>query len=646
MLASTCDGDLFVWGCGLTHQLANRPRDVSNPADADEEPADELRPYRVSSKQLQKRFVMLADGGAQHSVELAWDGTYSTPSQDGAGTGQAAASSAQAAEGLNAGVASDALEPPAKRRATEQELADKSTGFAFGTGAGTTPTAFGASSAGSVVFGFSAGTAQASSTLQPAGGASSGALGSGFGGSFGSSFGSFGSSFGNSSSSFGGSFGSSFGQSGGGASAGTFSFGFGDKAVSFGLPAVPAAPESNTKELLQLPDFTTEQLPVGDVFVHGSGECDQLGLGDVVRERKKPTLMKSLQGKSICEIAVGAMHVLCVSAGGAIYSWGCNDDGALGRPSSDGSDGGPSDVEPHLVTMPCGVVVRHVSCGDGHSCAVDSNRRVWLWGTYKDSNGYIGIMQKRKQESEVMEKSAEPTLVLEGCLQIASGANHTVALAAPSSGGRKQVFAWGSNATGQLGLQDGCGFSERTLPCSGSVAGLAPREGGGCELDGEQVVRLHVTDGSVRSAGSMTAEQVQQAVAQGATKLVLQSADRDVPKTEKQKLLRPQEVPLPDAASGGPGELVASGVHASAECSFVTFQGGAVFGCGLNGDGQVGLGYMSMAVQQLQAVSAVHGASWLGGGLHSTAALAGGRVFSWGKAEECGLGLGAKASCA
>ena len=117
MLASTCDGDLFVWGCGLTHQLANRPRDVSNPADADEEPADELRPYRVSSKQLQKRFVMLADGGAQHSVELAWDGTYSTPSQDGAGTGQAAASSAQAAEGLNAGVASDALEPPAKRRA-------------------------------------------------------------------------------------------------------------------------------------------------------------------------------------------------------------------------------------------------------------------------------------------------------------------------------------------------------------------------------------------------------------------------------------------------------------------------------------------------------------------------------------------------
>ena len=77
MLASSVDGDVFVWGCGLTHQLANRPRDVSNPVDIDDEPADELRPYRISSKQLEKRFVMVADGGAQHTVELAWDTSYS-----------------------------------------------------------------------------------------------------------------------------------------------------------------------------------------------------------------------------------------------------------------------------------------------------------------------------------------------------------------------------------------------------------------------------------------------------------------------------------------------------------------------------------------------------------------------------------------
>jgi len=623
MLASTEGGDLFVWGCGLTHQLANRPRDVSNPTDADEEPADELRPYQVSSKQLQNRFVIVADGGAQHSVELAWGGEYSTLSQEGA---------APVGASVSAVVSSDpASEPPLKRRATEKEVTDgmqvssddagklipafgtspesvKPTGFGFGGGASTSGTAFGTGSAGSVVFGFGTGT-----PAQADGAGTSGSFGGGFGSGFGSGF----------------------GQSG--SSTGAVTFGFGSQAVTFGTAADAAGASTKIKELDELPDFATEKVPVGDVFVHGSGECDQLGLGDDMRERKKPTLLKSLIGKSICEIAVGAMHVLCLSTGGAVYCWGCNDDGALGRAPSDGWDGGPSDVEPHPVTMPSGVAVRHVSCGDCHSCALDEKGRAWLWGTYKDSNGYIGIAHKRKQETEVLEKSAEPTLVLEGCVQVASGANHTVALAAPS--GHNQVFAWGSNATGQLGLQDACGFSERTLPCSGSVAGLSPREGGGCEVAGEQVVRIHQADGSVRAATSMTAEQVQQAVVQGASALVLQVAEREVPKPEKQKLLQPQHVPL----EVGAGEHVASAVHASAECSFVTFEDGAVFGCGLNGDGQVGLGFVSMAVQQLQAVPAVRRASWIGGGLHSTAALVDGRVFTWGKAEECGIGLGEKA---
>ena len=110
MLATTMEGDLFVWGCGLTHQLGNRPRDVSNPYDADEEPQDELRPYRVSSKQLEQRFVMVADGGAQHTVELAWDGSYGKPQP-------AEAAVSVEVEGRSQEAPSD--EPPLKRRAVE-----------------------------------------------------------------------------------------------------------------------------------------------------------------------------------------------------------------------------------------------------------------------------------------------------------------------------------------------------------------------------------------------------------------------------------------------------------------------------------------------------------------------------------------------
>ena len=599
MLATSEDGDAFVWGCGLTHQLGNRPRDVQNPSDREEDPEDELRPYKVSSKQLETRFVMLADGGAQHSVELAWDKSYSKLQADDTGTGPLP-------EGQGNDV--EATEPPAKRRLTEAGQADdalavKPTGFSFGA-TGTGSVSFGTSNA-PVVFGFSD---QTSSNA-------------GFSGSFG--FGQKAPDVGPMTFGFGGSTSSSTPAA---------TFGSGTFGNTFG-----AAPESQRKSLSELPDFSrSDEVPVGDVFVHGSGECDQLGLGDDIRERRKPTLLKELVGRQICEIAVGAMHVLCVSAGGGLYSWGCNDDGALGRVSSDGSDGRPADVEPNKVDMPNGVAVRKVSCGDCHSCALDDRGRVWLWGTYKDSNGYIGIVHKRKQETEVLEKSAEPTLVLEGCSVLASGANHTVALV--NTLGTRKVVAWGSNATGQLGLSDnlGCGLAEKIL--SGSVEGLAARDGGGCEVSGEAVVRLQDTNGTEKGADKMTLQELQQALAKGAS-LVVQAPDREVPKAEKKNLLHPQEMSL---STAGVEASNVEAVFASAECTFITVNDGTVFGCGLNGDGQVGLGFASMAVQTLRPVARVQNASWLGGGLHSTAALAKGRVFTWGKAEECGLGLGDK----
>ena len=686
MLATSEDGDAFVWGCGLTHQLGNRPRDVQNPSDREEDPEDELRPYKVSSKQLETRFVMLADGGAQHSVELAWDKSYSKLQADDTGPGPVGQGTVPlpSFHTIPQEQANDveATEPPAKRRLIEAEAeaeeetemsqmsfpgfgsltaddgkwkcdtcslrwetsviqckacesyqpglseeaianmeaqkeaqqsetiakfqtasAVKPTGFSFGA-TGTGSVSFGTSNA-PVVFGFSD---QTSSNA-------------GFSGSFG--FGQKAPDVGPMTFGFGGSTSSSTPAA---------TFGSGTFGNTFG-----AAPESQRKSLSELPDFSrSDEVPVGDVFVHGSGECDQLGLGDDIRERRKPTLLKELVGRQICEIAVGAMHVLCVSAGGGLYSWGCNDDGALGRVSSDGSDGRPADVEPNKVDMPNGVAVRKVSCGDCHSCALDDRGRVWLWGTYKDSNGYIGIVHKRKQETEVLEKSAEPTLVLEGCSVLASGANHTVALV--NTLGTRKVVAWGSNATGQLGLSDnlGCGLAEKIL--SGSVEGLAARDGGGCEVSGEAVVRLQDTNGTEKGADKMTLQELQQALAKGAS-VVVQAPEREVPKAEKKNLLHPQQMSL---STAGVEASNVEAVFASAECTFITVNDGTVFGCGLNGDGQVGLGFASMAVQTLRPVARVQNASWLGGGLHSTAALAKGRVFTWGKAEECGLGLGDK----
>ena len=129
MLATSEDGDAFVWGCGLTHQLGNRPRDVQNPSDREEDPEDELRPYKVSSKQLETRFVMLADGGAQHSVELAWDKSYSKLQADDTGPGPVGQGTVPlpSFHTIPQEQANDveATEPPAKRRLIEAEAEEE-----------------------------------------------------------------------------------------------------------------------------------------------------------------------------------------------------------------------------------------------------------------------------------------------------------------------------------------------------------------------------------------------------------------------------------------------------------------------------------------------------------------------------------------
>mmetsp|Transcript_5788 Transcript_5788/g.4797 ORF Transcript_5788/g.4797 Transcript_5788/m.4797 type:complete len:89 (+) Transcript_5788:1-267(+) len=69
--------------------------------------------------------------------------------------------------------------------------------------------------------------------------------------------------------------------------------------------------EEKLKDLTEKPDIDNENLiHMGSVYVHGSGECDQLGLGDAVLERRKPTsidkiCMSTLGYKiSVTQIAV------------------------------------------------------------------------------------------------------------------------------------------------------------------------------------------------------------------------------------------------------------------------------------------------------------------------------------------------------
>ena len=69
-------------------------------------------------------------------------------------------------------------------------------------------------------------------------------------------------------------------------------------------------------------------------------------------------------------------HCLCTQ----VYTWGCNDEGALGRVTS--SSGGEEFTAGPVQEMET-VNVIMVSAGDSHTMALSDKGTVYGWGTYR-----------------------------------------------------------------------------------------------------------------------------------------------------------------------------------------------------------------------------------------------------------------------
>ena len=71
----------------------------------------------------------------------------------------------------------------------------------------------------------------------------------------------------------------------------------------------------------------------------------------------------------------GAFHTLVLTNEGIVYSWGCNDEFALGRKAE-------NEKIPGIVTLD--FQVDAISAGDSHSVACNKNSGlVYFWGSYR-----------------------------------------------------------------------------------------------------------------------------------------------------------------------------------------------------------------------------------------------------------------------
>ena len=74
-----------------------------------------------------------------------------------------------------------------------------------------------------------------------------------------------------------------------------------------------------------------------------------------------------------------------VSLSFQVYTFGCNDEGALGRLTEDDDEC----YTPGKVALPGKVV--QVSAGDSHSVALTEDGKAFYWGNFRDSSGPFGL---------------------------------------------------------------------------------------------------------------------------------------------------------------------------------------------------------------------------------------------------------------
>ncbi|KAJ3278560.1 Regulator of chromosome condensation [Borealophlyctis nickersoniae] len=199
--------------------------------------------------------------------------------------------------------------------------------------------------------------------------------------------------------------------------------------------AAKKPPVKRVKREFTLP---TRYSTSGEVFVVGSGDCGQLGLGPDVLEKERPALLRSLSDVTIVAIFAGGLHNIALTDDGKLWSWGCNDQMALGR--------GGEEMEPGPVEGLDDEFIVQVACGDSISAALTREGNVYAWGTFRGTNGIFGFAAN---ETGVTTKTQDRPVRLEmltRIIDIDCGANHMIAI---QDGGT--VYSWGIAEQGQLG---------------------------------------------------------------------------------------------------------------------------------------------------------------------------------------------------
>ncbi|CAI9108702.1 OLC1v1008373C1 [Oldenlandia corymbosa var. corymbosa] len=182
---------------------------------------------------------------------------------------------------------------------------------------------------------------------------------------------------------------------------------------------------------------TSEECGKKFAAVWGNGDYGRLGLGNLESKWSPNILDPSIfDNQGVREIACGGAHTLFLTENGNVYATGLNDLGQLGI-----SDDRSYSTEPLLVAGLPKEVVR-ISAGYHHSLAITVDGELYMWG--KNSNGQLGLGKKSPRVVPIPRKVE----CLDGvAIKTASlGSEHSIAVT-----DKGEALSWGGGAHGGLG---------------------------------------------------------------------------------------------------------------------------------------------------------------------------------------------------
>jgi alpha-tubulin suppressor-like RCC1 family protein len=443
--------------------------------------------------------------------------------------------------------------------------------------------------------------------------------------------------------------------------------------------ALALTPESSHHRISVELEKATARRPVG--IKDGPGSLVTWGLlpsegcgasgGQVMQA--SPRVVAGLRGQHMVDISCGAMHTVAVTSTGT-YAWGNNSHGqcgigitastAAGRGGGSGGGGGPAHniSVPQLVPSLIGVKVKAVSCGSGHSCAIDEGGVLWSWGI--SGQGQLGLGGDYASRS-VPTPTAVLKLYADGrrAVGVSCGIAHTAVLAVTHDKikgwdtSMSCLFAFGWNRSGQLGL----GMDHATVECVHDPTHVPPSSFGDSGIV-QQVAcggahTLVVTQsGTLFATGSGSCGQL--GLGAGTANSMLADKDDDDasssmsgPTSDALAVLAAGKKMMnehPDCFAyrevhvGDAGQTVAFACAGEEFSCIVTRDTQDVFAFGLNNAGQCGDGRTKNCIvpTRVEAMSGKMVQSLVSGKAVTRAMTEGGEVWGWGGWEDTQKGRG------